>query len=533
MIAPAPSSASAAKVEVAAGELSVAAAPGERNVIRLGAAPLDSGFRFSVRDRGTPPTAGPGCSVRSRLVIVCEASSFAVRLADGDDVFAYSRRGGPSPLGSVDGGSGADDLRAEGATINLGGGPGDDFLSSRSAGVFAAAGTLRGGSGADRIAGRVEGAPAARGLPVLPGAGGVLVVGDSLELSTGPYLRRRLAGIPLTIRAVSGYSSDQVFKLFKRGYRSTQSVVVFDAGTNDSADYPQILARNLDAVAERIGARCMVVPTIHYYTYRGTLVGNRRKNRVVRAFAASRPGTRVPDWAHIAKTRPDLLQDDRVHPNPAGADVRAGLIAEGVQACLRGGQRLLGGPGDDVLKGGDVLYGGDGNDRADGLAGADRLRGEDGDDRLTGSSGRDRFSGGPGADAINSRRGDTGRGSEPIACGSGVDRVTTNSRDRITRTCNLAADPGERIGAIPRQTPTGMSFRLRCKAAAGCRGSVRLRRVGRRREYARARYRLSAGESGKINLRLAPAERISLSQSGGVPTRIATAELAYTARLER
>jgi len=78
-----------------------------------------------------------------------------------------------------------------------------------------------------------------------------------------------------------------------------------------------------------------------------------------------------------------------------------------------------------------------------------------------------------------------------------------------------------------------MRFRLRCKSASGCRGSIRLQRVGRRREYARAKYRLPAQGSKKIYLRLSPAERVALSKSGGVPTRIATVELAYTARLER
>jgi hypothetical protein len=109
-------------------------------------------------------------------------------------------------------------------------------------------------------------------------------------------------------------------------------VVVFDAGTNDNPAYPQILEENLAKVAATVGDRCMVVPTMHGFTVNG--VDNSGKNRVVRAFAASRPGTQTPDWAGAVAAHPDLLQPDGLHPIPAGAELRARLIAQGVQACL-------------------------------------------------------------------------------------------------------------------------------------------------------------------------------------------------------
>jgi hypothetical protein len=62
-------------------------------------------------------------------------------------------------------------------------------------------------------------------------------------------------------------------------------VIVFDAGTNDNPAYPQILAENLTAVAERIGDRCKVVPTVHGLTVNG--IGDDGRNRVVEAFATS------------------------------------------------------------------------------------------------------------------------------------------------------------------------------------------------------------------------------------------------------
>ena len=164
------------------------------------------------------------------------------------------------------------------------------------------------------------------------GEGGVLVVGDSLEELTSPYLQRFLPGVPLTINAVGGSNSYQIYDLFRESYDPSQSVVVFDAGTNDNPAYPQILAGNLQKVAAVVGDRCMVVPTIHGLTVNG--VDSTGKNRVVEAFAASRPGTQVPDWATAEETHPELMQSDDLHPTAAGAELRAQLIARGVKACL-------------------------------------------------------------------------------------------------------------------------------------------------------------------------------------------------------
>jgi len=131
-------------------------------------------------------------------------------------------------------------------------------------------------------------APAARAAP----SGGVLVVGDSLEELTSPYLSKFLPGVPLTIDAVGGYNSFQIYDLFERSYDPSQRVVVFDAGTNDNPSYPEILAGNLAKVAATVGDRFMVVPTIHGLHPGG--VDDSGKNRVVAEFAASRPGTQTP-----------------------------------------------------------------------------------------------------------------------------------------------------------------------------------------------------------------------------------------------
>jgi lysophospholipase L1-like esterase len=164
------------------------------------------------------------------------------------------------------------------------------------------------------------------------GGGGLLVVGDSLEELTSPYLTRYLPGVPLTVNAVGGSNSFQIYDLFRESYDPSQSVIVFDAGTNDNPAYPEILAENLEKVAATVGDRCLVVPTIHGFTVNG--IDDTGKNRVVRAFAASRPGTQVPDWARTEETHPELMRPDDLHPIPAGADLRARLIAGGIKRCL-------------------------------------------------------------------------------------------------------------------------------------------------------------------------------------------------------
>jgi hypothetical protein len=160
----------------------------------------------------------------------------------------------------------------------------------------------------------------------------VLVVGDSLEELTSPYLSRYLPGVELVVNAKGGYNSFQIFDLFQESYEPSDSVIVFDAGTNDNPSYPEILAGNLAKVAATVGNRCLVVPTIHGLHPGG--VSDAGKNRVVAEFAASRPGTQVPDWNAVVATHPELMQADNLHPIPQGADYRAQLIAQGVEGCL-------------------------------------------------------------------------------------------------------------------------------------------------------------------------------------------------------
>ena len=94
-------------------------------------------------------------------------------------------------------------------------------------------------------------------------SGGVLVVGDSLEVGTGPYLEQELAPTPVTVDAVVGRTSGEILEALRANIASDPAVVVFDAGTNDDPADPGVLAANLQQAAALAGSRCMVVATIN------------------------------------------------------------------------------------------------------------------------------------------------------------------------------------------------------------------------------------------------------------------------------
>jgi lysophospholipase L1-like esterase len=157
----------------------------------------------------------------------------------------------------------------------------------------------------------------------------VLVVGDSLEVGSGPYLRRLLPGA--RVDAVKGRTSGQGVQVLGARLDPSVSVVVFPLGTNDSPSNPAGLAASFAAVRQLAGDRCVVVATI---ARRGVPVGG--LNRVVAEFAES-ARAQVADWQTVVRSLPELLVSDGVHATGEGYGVRAGLLAEAVQACGTGG----------------------------------------------------------------------------------------------------------------------------------------------------------------------------------------------------
>ena len=160
----------------------------------------------------------------------------------------------------------------------------------------------------------------------------MLVIGDSLEVGSGPHLRAALAGTPVEIDAERSRSSTAGLRVLESKLRDDHEVVVFALGTNDLS--ASTLGSNLAAAQRLAGERCMVVATIARPNQRGSSTAE--LNRAVEAFA-SQSGAQVMDWRSAALSTPGALGRDRIHATGQGYALRASLLAEAVQACLLGG----------------------------------------------------------------------------------------------------------------------------------------------------------------------------------------------------
>ena len=176
------------------------------------------------------------------------------------------------------------------------------------------------------------GAPPAVALQA--GGDSLLVVGDSLEVGSRPYLPSALPGMRVDVDAVKGRTSTEGVGVLADRLRPGHGVVVFPLGTNDSPADPARLAADLAAAKRIAGDRCMVVATIARPRVGG--VPPAGLNSVVERFASA-SGAAVADWQSVVRSIPSLLGADGVHATGEGYGVRATLIAEAVQSCLAGG----------------------------------------------------------------------------------------------------------------------------------------------------------------------------------------------------
>ncbi len=174
--------------------------------------------------------------------------------------------------------------------------------------------------------------------PDASAAGGVLVVGDSLEVGTSPYLRGLLHGIPLTVDAQTSRPSSTGVAILHSRLQSSDQVVVFDLGTNDDPAQPQALAADLAAVRSIVGGRCVVVATLNRPPYNGVSIDG--LNGAVRDFAVGSPPTQLVDWRPAALANPGLLGPDGVHASSAGYAMRAQLVAQEILNCFAGNAAL-------------------------------------------------------------------------------------------------------------------------------------------------------------------------------------------------
>lgn len=167
----------------------------------------------------------------------------------------------------------------------------------------------------------------------------VLVVGDSLEVGTGPHLERELPGRSVTVDAIRGRPSPEGVDVLRSRLRHDDEIVVFDLGTNDDPGNPGLLTSDLAAARGIAGRRCMVVATIARPPLNG--VSFDALNQVIEAFASRDANARLADWHAQTVRDPGLVAGDGIHPGNDGYARRARLVADAVRSCGRAGE---GGP---------------------------------------------------------------------------------------------------------------------------------------------------------------------------------------------
>jgi hypothetical protein len=174
--------------------------------------------------------------------------------------------------------------------------------------------------------------PAGMAPAPIPSSRGVLVIGDSLEVGTAPYLEGLLPGQSVTVDAQKSRPSPDGVAILRRRLRPHHGVVVFDLGVNNSPGSPQILAADLASVLGLAGDRCIVVGTLARPPLGGATIA--AANEVVRGFAAQNPQVRLFDWRGATLSRPGLLAGDGAHGTSSGYAFRAQLVAQAVQSCF-------------------------------------------------------------------------------------------------------------------------------------------------------------------------------------------------------
>jgi hypothetical protein len=159
----------------------------------------------------------------------------------------------------------------------------------------------------------------------------ILVVGDSLEVGTGPHLIKRL-GDRVQVFARRGRPSTEGLEVLRRKFRARHGVVVFDLGSNDDHLQPWILRENMREARRLITPRrCMVVATVN--------PERREPLNVVIRRVAERSNVVLFDWKRLTKRRPELLTEDRVHATPHGYAVRSRQLVRKIRECPVWGPR--------------------------------------------------------------------------------------------------------------------------------------------------------------------------------------------------
>lgn len=150
--------------------------------------------------------------------------------------------------------------------------------------------------------------------------------GDSVLSGAAPAMYDRFPGIQLDAKPVRQWRAAPALVEWMESEGYLRPVVVFSFGANaglQSDGQVEALERVLDIVGP--SRRVVLVNTASASSWVG------ETNERLAAISAAHPNAIVADWHSVATARPDLLHDDRTHPNIAGIAVYADVVAQAIE----------------------------------------------------------------------------------------------------------------------------------------------------------------------------------------------------------
>ena len=156
----------------------------------------------------------------------------------------------------------------------------------------------------------------------------VTVIGDSVTVAAAPSLEASLPGISINAE-VSRSVYAAVPTLQDLDAAGARPCVVVALATNGPIETDQ-----LDSILDYLGPDRRLVLVTGYGPARTTWIPP--ANEALHAFAQDHPDqVAVADWQAAVSGHPDLLVDDQVHPQPAGAELYAQTVTDAIASLER------------------------------------------------------------------------------------------------------------------------------------------------------------------------------------------------------
>lgn len=171
--------------------------------------------------------------------------------------------------------------------------------------------------------------------PASDGGGGprpVTLIGDSLSVNQEALLETELPGWPVTSDARIGRPLAEGMGILADTALPAGGVLAMGLFTNDDPSHTSQLAAAVAESLRRAGpSGCAIWATIAAPPVQGRTFD--AANLLLNELALRDPRLRIVQWAQAIQQFPSLLAGDGVHPQPAGAGLRAQLFAQAARSC--------------------------------------------------------------------------------------------------------------------------------------------------------------------------------------------------------